>query len=1006
MVTRTTIHGFNMKKITIIYTILSILILTSIVYGDISTGIISYWTFDTDNALEPDVFGLNNLTRHGTITWTNKGKIGGANRYYNNATGTPELRTDYFEVDDGTNNDDWSLTYNCWIATNWSTTEDFILTETYSDVADHQIGYDVYNNHLRGYVRHTTPDTFEGSINIKDGAWHMVTFVSRSDTDRQIYVDTVSDGTDSSANTFPNGLNRVSIGRMGDSSPLAGFNGLIDECGMWSKALNTTEIALLYNGGAGYNPFTSTNEAPVVNLTSPYNTDHLNDNPTVLTYNISDADGDLLNCSIYINDSLETTQTNINATTTPQKTYNFASTEHVYNWFVNCTDGTDVGTSETWEFIIDRTNPDWTITSINTDNTTIIDRETKDWIYFDDTLNDLYLFAYNITSYYPNGSIWFTTGEKNLTYQMFNYTNNQSITVSQPNGTYKITYYAEDDHTAKAINDYATYIEPNSLTFFTDTNQITINSVEGNTKDITTSKQQDRYTFSFEWNNARKEHQLELVCDDILYYRGDLYNYPTFICGFNWIDFVIKDYVLNDFEDIQVKQLSPYKYNINFKTFDNINKFEFQSLGGLNSVNESYLFEIKANAKPVIINTTPYQNFSVDDGEYINFTTIANDTDGDSISYYYYLNDVHIYTGQNLSNWFVPFNSHGVNNITVYASDGGGNNSFTWHINITHNPKTANVTYLDRTPLTTWYSNLDNTYIVCTGIDSDNETALSNLTAEIDYRTGVFWNNLTPINDGNGTFNALIDISTLEGETIDVRCRVSDGDYGFSDYYQVNNLVTIQQAYSFLGNVSSIKPSGVNRDLVTPVQCNIESFGSIKSYLIRYDIDAYYNNTWHNLSFNQFNKALFDMANIDYDDEVIFRCRATDGIETTEYLNSSPVTRKHITNLLMFDRGTDEVEKSHKQYFKGLYADFNNEVGVSIISSYADCNGDGFWDYYYEYDDGRNTTKETFTCYNREGIITHTVGVFINKTNSSNSLCGYGRTGVCNIERNYDVIVK
>jgi hypothetical protein len=108
----------------------------------------------------------------------------------------------------------------------------------------------------------------------------------------------------------------------------------------------------------------------------------------------------------------------------------------------------------------------------------------------------------------------------------------------------------------------------------------------------------------------------------------------------------------------------------------------------------------------------------------------------------------------------------------------------------------------------------------------------------------------------------------------------------------------------------------------------------------------------------------------------------------------------------MFGDGGQEVMSQNTPYTKGLYIDLYNEAGVSIIASFADCNGDGFYDYYWNYNDGRNTTKEYFTCYNRAGIILHKVGVFINKTSSTSLICGSQNTTQCKLERTYGVLIK
>ena len=108
----------------------------------------------------------------------------------------------------------------------------------------------------------------------------------------------------------------------------------------------------------------------------------------------------------------------------------------------------------------------------------------------------------------------------------------------------------------------------------------------------------------------------------------------------------------------------------------------------------------------------------------------------------------------------------------------------------------------------------------------------------------------------------------------------------------------------------------------------------------------------------------------------------------------------------MFSRGEDEIMSANRPYFKCLKADFYDEANITIVSAFVDCNGDSYWDYYYTYTDGRNTTMETFVCINSPGIVKHTIGVFINKTGTNDLFCGTKTNGLCRIERTYEVLVK
>lgn len=91
---------------------------------------------------------------------------------------------------------------------------------------------------------------------ISTGTWYFVTLTKSSDT-YQIYINGFTNGssvTITSSNISVAGTQRIS---KDVSSGTGYFNGLIDEIGIWTRALSSSEIAELYNSGTGLSyPFT------------------------------------------------------------------------------------------------------------------------------------------------------------------------------------------------------------------------------------------------------------------------------------------------------------------------------------------------------------------------------------------------------------------------------------------------------------------------------------------------------------------------------------------------------------------------------------------------------------------------------------------------------------------------------------------------------------------------------------------------------------------------------
>ena len=81
---------------------------------------------------------------------------------------------------------------------------------------------------------------------IAAGEWHQVVCVVAGTTDRRCFVDGGNKGTNSIYASVPAGLNRISIGRAGDSTPGYYFPGRVGCVFTWNRALTDDEIAWLY----------------------------------------------------------------------------------------------------------------------------------------------------------------------------------------------------------------------------------------------------------------------------------------------------------------------------------------------------------------------------------------------------------------------------------------------------------------------------------------------------------------------------------------------------------------------------------------------------------------------------------------------------------------------------------------------------------------------------------------------------------------------------------------
>jgi len=200
------------------------------------TGIVSYWKFDESSGNAHDSTATaNTLINTNTVTYS-AGKINNGANFVssstqglskNSATGLPTGSSD--------------RTVNLWVKTTTSSLQAFFSYGT----ANIDQWFTLYVHSGQDYIS-LLSDDLNGTKTINDGNWHMITCTSSSKL-ISLYVDGVFDVSQTKSTINTSGTN-MTIGRS-----VAGdyFNGSVDECGIWSRALLGSEITALWNGGAG-----------------------------------------------------------------------------------------------------------------------------------------------------------------------------------------------------------------------------------------------------------------------------------------------------------------------------------------------------------------------------------------------------------------------------------------------------------------------------------------------------------------------------------------------------------------------------------------------------------------------------------------------------------------------------------------------------------------------------------------------------------------------------------
>ena len=280
-------------------------ILPQVTAFDWTTNISAYYKLD-DNLATTVVNDLTN-TNEGTLEGGDNtedisvaGKIStaleldGANDYIN---------TTYNRTTTG------DFTYSFWInLKNW-TTNTYIfghgngVERLYVSLDDDGGGHPIASFYLDtgaagGYY-------VDGTSEIKTGEWtHIVAVWDDSGSEMKLYVNgSLEASNDTIVGSVGTILQPLFIGSINNGgTPLNHFNGTVDEVGIWTRALNTSEITELWNSGSG-TTYREIGEDAIMTLESPLNESILSEtsiNFTASGNNISTSNWEWKNLTYFI----------------------------------------------------------------------------------------------------------------------------------------------------------------------------------------------------------------------------------------------------------------------------------------------------------------------------------------------------------------------------------------------------------------------------------------------------------------------------------------------------------------------------------------------------------------------------------------------------------------------------------------------------------------------------------------------------------------------------------
>lgn len=201
----------------------------------LTRNLISYWKLDSN---AKDSVSSNDLTISGA-TATASGKINGA--YDFDGTNDYLYRNAFSSLGKS-----GTYTYSLWFYANTIDATQILLKNNLASDDRNVIGISAAGDICVGYYDGTTTRGKSKGSTITADTWYHVVFVKSGTT-----VTGYLNGTVMTGSNGPQYSNETGFALGGKQDTSFHFDGIIDEVGLWSRALTSTEVTELYNSGSG-----------------------------------------------------------------------------------------------------------------------------------------------------------------------------------------------------------------------------------------------------------------------------------------------------------------------------------------------------------------------------------------------------------------------------------------------------------------------------------------------------------------------------------------------------------------------------------------------------------------------------------------------------------------------------------------------------------------------------------------------------------------------------------
>lgn len=213
----------------------------------LTTNLVAYYKLEDVN----DYYGAFTLTNTNTVAF-NAGKISNAANFGSANTNKNLTTTNTLGINGG------AISLACWVNITTAPASGNFATIVQQDNNSSIVQYDFYYQNNAGtlrldFWRYKVANGLEGpsyNVTLTPGTWYHLVFTYDGTNIRGYVNGSLVAGPTTASGTGSGSL--IDGFRIGSTIDDALYlSGLVDECGVWTKALSTTEITDLYNSGSG-----------------------------------------------------------------------------------------------------------------------------------------------------------------------------------------------------------------------------------------------------------------------------------------------------------------------------------------------------------------------------------------------------------------------------------------------------------------------------------------------------------------------------------------------------------------------------------------------------------------------------------------------------------------------------------------------------------------------------------------------------------------------------------